>query len=192
MKYACILIWSIGTLLWAQDAPLQVEIVKDNSFETAETFGDHEIRLNVLSLLAGPVIDTSYERIPNASSSYGLSMLINLSDNDFTYQNFALTPYYRFYFLDRKDYGARGTYVELFSSLSSVENYYDYYDIGYPYRGTSDNSFQISLGAGIGRKWVNRKGYSFELNFGVGRYLLNTDSMEEAHIRTGFSVGKRF
>ena len=66
-----------------------------------------------------------------------------------------------------------------------------------------EKSFNIALGAGIGQKWVNKKGWTFEINFGVGRYLTNnegesmpgrdvTSLRPEASIRGGFGIGKRF
>ena len=190
MKFRSIIVFLISAWGWAQDAPLQVEIVKNSSYEAPETFGKHEIRINALGLIAGPTIEINYERILNPSSGFGVGMLIDLSDNDFTTQNFAITPYYRFYFLGREDYGAKGTFVEIFSAFASAENYEDNYnDNGYFYRET--NEFQISLGASLGRKWVNQKGYSFEIFIGGGRYLIQTSGYE-AHLRLGFSVGKRF
>ena len=59
-------------------------------------------------------------------------------------------------------------------------------------------------GAAIGQKWVNKKGWTFEITGGVGRFLLNKDgnsdelgravesSRPEALLRGGFSIGKRF
>ena len=50
----------------------------------------------------------------------------------------------------------------------------------------------------MGRKWINRKGFTFELLFGVGRNLLykskDDDSISRTAgiVRAGISVGKRF
>lgn len=190
MKRLSFIVFLVSFWGWSQDEQLQVEIVKNSSYEAPETFGKHEVRLNVLGLLAGPTIEANYERILNASSGFGVGILIDLSNNDYSTQNFAITPYYRVYFLGREDYGAKGTYVELFSAFASTLTYDDYYTNDY-YRYEESDEFQISLGASLGRKWVNQKGFSFEIFIGVGRYLLDT-SGDQAHLRLGFSIGKRF
>ena len=58
---------------------------------------------------------------------------------------------------------------------------------------------------GFGRKWVNKKGWTFEYMIGFGRFLFanrgddNTDSnygvddyRPEATFKGGISIGKRF
>ena len=113
---------------------------------------------------------------------------MNFGDAEFTKQNFSITPYYRFYFLNRKDYGANGLFVEAFSSFSTVD-----FD---EESSSNSNEFQFSMGVGLGKKWVNRNGFTFELFAGVGRYFINREtedhSQPEAHGRFGISIGKRF
>jgi len=167
----------------AQEEPIQVEIVKDSSFEFVDPFGKQELRLNMLDLLLGPAIHVFYERVVDASNSYGVSTFLDLSDNNSSYQNFSVNPFYRFYFLNRKDFGAQGIFVEVFSSLASVE--VDNYDSG-------NNEFQVSLGMSLGRKWINKSGFTFETFLGMGRYLLDSEEGNEAHGRIGIAVGKRF
>tara|TARA_B100001094_G_scaffold228079_1_gene222619 strand:+ start:2950 stop:3168 length:219 start_codon:yes stop_codon:yes gene_type:complete len=58
-------------------------------------------------------------------------------------------------------------------------------------------SFDIAPGLAVGRKWINRNGFSFELLFGVGRNLLigsdqNWETRTAGTLRMGVSVGKRF
>jgi len=111
----------------------------------------------------------------NKSNSIGLSMFINAGEEDnLTYRRFAINPYYRFYFYNSKEYGARGFFVEGFSSFASVKN----------------ESLQVSLGMTIGQKWVTTKGFSFELFVGLARYV--TDTYLEAHLPVGIAIGKRF
>ena len=76
----------------------KVEIVKDSSKEYASAYGKHEIRLNALDLVVHPAFHIYYERIVNESNGYGVSLFANFGENETTYQNVALTPYYRFYF----------------------------------------------------------------------------------------------
>lgn len=170
----------------------KVEIVKDSSHEFADAFGKHEIRLNALDLVVHPAIHVYYERIVDESNGFGASLFLNFGDNEASYQNFAFTPYYRFYFLNRKDFGASGLFVEVFSSFSSMN--FDYYS--YDIEEKSENEFQFSMGIALGKKWVNRKGFTFETFIGVGRYFIDRDDENyygpEAHGRFGLSIGKRF
>ena len=154
---------------------VKVAVVKDSSLEATYPKGDNEIRLNALSFLVVEDINIFYEKILNKSNSLGLSMFINAGDYDpLTYRKFAINPYYRFYFYNSKEYGARGFFVEGFSSFASVEN----------------ESLQISLGMTIGQKWVTTNGFSFELFAGLARYV--TETTLEAHAPIGIAVGKRF
>ena len=79
----------------------KVEVV--NQFDEVEVHEKNEIRLNALDLIMHPALSLSYERILNESNGYGVSLFANFGDHDATYQNFSITPYYRFYFLNRKD-----------------------------------------------------------------------------------------
>ena len=77
-------------------------------------------------------------------------------------------------FYNSKEYGARGFFVDGFSSFASVKN----------------ESLQVSLGMTIGQKWVTTNGFSFELFVGLARYI--TDTVLEAHAPVGIAIGKRF
>lgn len=171
---------------YAQEEPVQVEIVKDSSHEFADPIGKHELRVNMLDLLVSPALHLYYERVIDASNGYGVSLFVDLKNNNVYFQNFSLNPYYRFYFLNRTDYGARGLFVEAFSSLASV-NFHEEFGIY-----EDKDTFQISLGMSVGRKWVNSSGFTFEAFIGFGRYLLDTPKPIEVHGRFGLSIGKRF
>ncbi|MGB2100608.1 MAG: hypothetical protein ACPHT9_03535, partial [Flavobacteriaceae bacterium] len=128
--------------LFAQEQPeekvIKVEIVKDSSFEAADSFGDNELRINFFDLLALPGFHGYYEKIIDENSSFGTGLFINFSDNlssDIVHRRFALSPYYRLYFLNRRDYGAKGLFVELFTSFASAKDMYD----DYSYDVYSDN-----------------------------------------------------
>ncbi len=176
----------------AQEEVTKVEIV--NQFQEVNILEKNEIRLNALDLLIHPALHVYYERVVSESSGYGASLFVNFGDHDATNQNFAFTPYYRFYFLNRKDYGASGLFVEAFSSFSSV-NFGDYWFIDDGITKNADE-FQFSMGVGLGKKWVNRSGFTFEVFAGVGRYFIDREgqnySNPETHGRIGFSIGKRF
>ena len=183
-----------------EEKVVKVEIVKNTSFEAADSFGNNEFRVNFFDLLVLPGFHGYYEKIIDENSSYGTGLFINFSDNlssDIVQRRFAISPYYRLYFLNRKDYGAKGLFVELFSSFASAKdmNDDDLYDVFYDDFDDRDNIFRVSVGATIGRKWITRSGYTFEPFIGVGRYLDSQDSNggnPEAHVRLGFSIGKRY
>ena len=164
----------------------KVEVV--NQYEEVEFFEKNEIRLNALDLIVHPALSISYERLVNESNGYGISLFANFGDNNTSYQNIAFTPYYRFYFLNRKDFGASGIFVEAFSSFSTVDFDGD--------TNTDSGEFQFSMGVVLGKKWVNRNGFTFELFAGVGRYFINRETDDsyhpEAHGRFGIAIGKRF
>jgi hypothetical protein len=159
-----------------EEEVIKVEIVNNSSLDAAFPMGENELRINALSFLAATDINIFYERILNRSSSYGLSIFINGGDddNDITDRKFAINPYYRFYFYNSKEYGARGTFIEAFSSFASLES----------------ESLQVSLGMTIGRKLINTRGFSFELFLGLSRYITGSDN--GVYIPIGIALGKRF
>ena len=60
-----------------------------------------------------------------------------------------------------------------------------------------ENYFDMALGLADGRKWINRKGFTLETLFGVGRNLFfdeESDSGDRsaASARLNISIGKRF
>lgn len=183
-----------------EEKVIKVEIVKDSSFEAADTFGNNEIRVNFLDLLLFPAFHGYYERIIDENSSYGTGLFVNFGEtysSDVVQRRFAISPYYRLYFLNRRDFGAKGLFVELFSSFASAKDIgdNDLYDVYYDDFDDRDNIFRVSVGATIGRKWITRSGYTFEPFIGVGRYLdshSSTSGNPEAHLRLGFSIGKRY
>jgi hypothetical protein len=183
-----------------EEKVIKVEIVKDSSFEAADSFGNNEFRVNFFDLLVLPGFHGYYEKIIDETSSYGTGVFINFSENlssDIVHRRFALSPYYRLYFLNRRDYGAKGLFVELFSSFASAKDMDDddFYDIDYGSLDNRENIFRVSVGAAIGRKWITRSGFTFEPFIGVGRYLDSHGSSggnPEAHLRLGFSIGKRY
>lgn len=166
----------------------------ENSFSTSEDLPKTELRINALALLVGPALDASYEHVLSNSSGLGGSLLWNFGGDNYGNQKFALTPFYRFYFFNQKDYGARGLFVEGFSSLAIVEPYTEWVELrdGSYMEQDQGNQFQWSVGFAAGRKWINQKGFSFEIFLGVGRYLLSTQTTDELHPRIGASFGKRF
>ena len=161
--------------------------------------GKHELRLDAFEALAFTTIEVNYEYVISKYSGAGAAISFNLGNEAIGGygQNFAFTPYYRQYFLNKKEYGARGLFVEgdLQFATGDYENYYYNYDpnTGYSSEGTLDeNWFEAGIGLAIGQKWVSNNGFTFEISAGGGRYLLNGDFAPEGYFRGGILVGYRF
>ena len=196
----------------------QVEVLKnDNQIsDLFEELGQNELKLDLGDMLGFPAFDINYERIKDPYSSFGVSLFLNVSNNDSASRNwtdkFTLSPFYRFYFFNKKDYGGAGFFAEIFTKFSFGKHDVEYYNFnpdpnnpGIDYWETiEENFFDIAPGAGIGQKWLNKKGWTFEINLGVGRYLLNKDFIADSNgqevnyvrpvaaFKGGLFIGKRF
>jgi len=207
---------------YSQNDVQNVRVIKDDSqvTELVNILGKNEIKLDVIDLLFQPALSLSYERISDSYSSFGGDIFINFNNNNSSVSwsdRFSISPFYRFYFLNKKDFGGAGFFVELFSKFSfgqeTVEYAYGIYNSEPPqpyYEFVDENYFDIGLGVGIGRKWINKKGITFEIMFGIGRYLLDEvggvddeaipfgvddvfrNHRPEVTVKGGISIGKRF
>ena len=208
MKKVFLLVIALSNFLIAQEVQ-KVEIIKtdDQISNLFDQLGTNEIKLDLIDIIAYPAFDITYEKIKNPYNSFGASLFINFSSeqNSEWVDEFSLTPFYRFYFFNKKDFGGAGFFAEVFSKFSSGRTEYNIYYEDQPSgfsRWESDtiNQFDIALGASIGQKWVNKMGWTFEVNFGVGRFITNNQnedyngyySRPEATVKGGLSIGKRF
>lgn len=141
-------------------------------------FKNHEIRVGGLKLIAGPILETNYEYVFNRNSGAGISILFNLNTENEYPENFSVAPFYRFYFLNKQDYGANGFFVEGFGKVAS---------------GSEEdfNFTDASLGMSLGKKWINSSGFVFEALLGASRSL-GGNSEYEVYFRGGLFVGYRF
>ncbi len=154
----------------------------------------HEFRIDVLETLALPALDISYEYVLSKYSGVGATININFQDEDSDFrQEFAFTPYYRQYFFNKKDYGARGFFAEGLLQYASGENgdfLFGEDVLDESERGTWN---KFGVGVAIGQKWVSRNGFVIELSLGGGRYLSDDDGVSpEGFFRGGVSFGYRF
>ena len=192
-----ILLFTFG---YSQDVQ-QVEVIKSDRqvSELLDEIGDQELKLDVIDLLTQPALNVGYEKINDAYSSYGAEVFLNFNDNSLSRswsERFSLNPFYRFYFLNKTDFGGEGYFAEVFIKFSNIEYDRDtyFYDPmpNEPYSTTEEmKAWDIAPGVGVGRKWVNKKGWTFEYMIGFGRYLFNNDG-PEATFKGGISIGKRF
>jgi hypothetical protein len=201
MKKYIIILLSIPSLLFAQSKDNEVIVIKSDTQieEFTSSLGQNELRVDFLDLLVFPAITVGFEKIIDSSSGYGATLFLNIGGEDTIGEvyndKFALTPYYRFYFLQSKDFGGYGIFAEVFTKFSSgnYEKFNDFLDQNQ--NNETLSYFDISPGLAVGKKWINRKGFTFELLFGVGRNLSTDDdsiARSAGTIRAGVSVGKRF
>lgn len=160
---------------------------QDEGFERNEN--KHEFRLDALEALAVPNLEFSYEYVNNKYSGFGASISFSLDDEFSEYQKFAFTPYYRQYFLNKKDFGARGLFVEGLMRFAAGDGN-QFLDINNN-RITEDDWFDVGIGLAVGQKWVSDNGFVFELSIGGGRYLLD-ENPDGGFIRGGVLIGYRF
>ena len=174
MKNYIIILFLIPLVSFSQEKVQKVEVVKSDTQieEFTSSLGKNEIRVDFLDFLVFPALTIAYEKSNNSNSGFGATLFINLDDgNSLLDDPIILTPYYRFYFLQTEDFGGNGIFAEIFTQLSSSK---------------------IAPGFAIGKKWINRKGFTLELLAGVGRNLSSDGDNDEAVARLGVSIGKRF
>ena len=194
MKNILLLLFIFSLTSYSQDKIQQVEVVKtDTQIQNfSSEIGQNELRFDFFSLLAYDSFSATYERMNDTSTAYGVSMLINFGEDNELNDNFAVTPYFRIYFLESEDYGGYGFFAEVFSKLGFGESEF-YLDNTNNY--IEENYFDVALGVAVGRKWINRKGYSFEILIGLGKNLLyDNDQLDRSETMGRFSasIGKRF
>ena len=201
MRYSLALIHILFfNYVFSQDVQ-QVEVLKNDKQVTDlfDKIGDSEIKLDVIDFLTQPALNIGYEKINDSYSSYGAEVFLNFNDNNASRtwsEKFSLNPFYRFYFFNKTDFGGEGYFAEVFMKLSYLrydrETWYNRSGSRSPYIMYEEiKTFDVAPGVGVGKKWVNRKGWTFEYMIGFGRYLFNNDG-PEATFKGGISIGKRF
>ena len=206
-----ILLFNFG---YSQDVQ-QVEVIKSDRqvSELLDEIGDQEIKFDVIDFLTQPALNIGYEIINDSYSSYGTEIFLNFNDNNISRswsEKFSLNPFYRIYFFNKTDFGGEGYFAEVFMKFSNIEferDSYFYNPMPNELNSTTEEikAWDIAPGVGVGRKWVNKKGWTFEYMIGLGRYLFansgNDDVPEggsvsdyrpEASFKGGVSIGKRF
>ena len=145
----------------------------------------NELKIGMVKLLAGPILDLEYERIANTYASYGSNIVINLGSNYFLY-DFSLSPFYRIYFTERKQYGTKGLFIQGFMGYYTGEDYYYYYD------SHLKKYHSLGAGVGLGWKWVNKQGFVIQFLAGGGRTIAGGHRAPEGLFQGDLSVGYRF
>ena len=200
MRYSLVLLYVLFfNQVFSQDIQ-QVEVIKNDKQveELFDELGGSEMKLDIIDLLSQPALNIGYEKLNDSYSSYGADIFLNFNNNATRSwsEKFSLNPFYRFYFLNKTDFGGEGYFAEVFMKLSYLrydrETWYTRSGSRSPYIMYEEiKTFDVAPGVGVGKKWVNRKGWTFEYMIGFGRYLFNNDG-PEATFKGGISIGKRF
>ena len=147
----------------------------------------HEIKVGAIRLLAGPILEGTYEYIYSKDFTYGTSVLVNLNSKNYYDEEFSVTPFARFYFQETKEYGAQGFFVEGFGKYVSGK-----YNPTLIFSNNSPKSYSAgALGIGLGKKWFNSSGFVFEILVGVGR-TIGGGEQPDAIFRGDIGLGYRF
>ena len=201
--------------MYGQNTIEEVRVVKDDKQidDLFSEIGSNELKLDILDILSQPALQITYEKINDPYSSFGADIFLNFNDNNASRswsEKFSLNPFYRFYFFNKTDFGGEGYFAEVFMKFTNIEydrNIYFHDSMpNEPYVTSEEiKAWDIAPGVGVGRKWVNKKGWTFEYMLGLGRYLFpnskNDDVPEggsvsdyrpEASFKGGISIGKRF
>jgi len=162
----------------------------------------HELKIGAVKLLAGTIVEVTYEHIHSETFTYGVSVLGNLDSKSNDYpEDFSVTPFARFYFTEPKHYGAKGFFVEGFGKFISGKDYNGYtesYSVDvdgttlYNYIDKRERYTAGSVGIALGWKLINRAGFVFEILGGAGRNFGGGRAMADASFRGDINLGYRF
>jgi len=180
----------MSTIGFAQEDEKQ-----DKEVDAIAATRKHELRLDAIELLASEKIELDYEYVFSKYSGIGGYISYDFDQNDYVEdQIFAIGGFYRQYFFNRKDFGARGLFAEglvQFGYFEDKDNQYDYLTDTY-----SENDLQygaLGVGFALGQKWVSSNGFILELSAGIGRNFGNQDYRQtDVFFRGGILVGYRF
>ena len=149
----------------------------------------NEIKIDVVQPLLGGSVEAIYERNLNKNSSIGISGLYMFSEKIDEDMNYSITPYYRRYFGEKY---AAGFFLEGFGMFSSIDGK-KVYDTEQQLTSENPDVYDVSVGLGLGSKWVTKSGFIFEINLGLGKQLFNADKTDHNQVlRYGLKFGYRF
>lgn len=149
-------------------------------------YGKHEIKLNAILLVVG-AFEVNYEYLLNEEMGLGISAFAAYDDSVIEDIDYYISPYFRYYF--GKKY-ASGFFVEGFGMLNRTDR-----NVNLIFLESEDSNFvtDFALGFGLGSKWVTKRGWMFEFNYGIGRNLFNNKESDLDLIgKFGISLGYRF
>jgi len=149
-------------------------------------YSQQEIKVDVANPLIIKSLGFSYESYLTEDSSFGVSLLINLADQDVSFrynENLMIAPYYRHYFTTNEQWNFFGEgFLGINSGKKESIEDSNVFDVKY-----TDGA----LGVAVGTKYVSSGGFIIDLYGGLGRNLFGSDSPTLVP-RVGLNIGWRF
>lgn len=177
MKKVLFILLLTGTICYGQDKDPIFDLNKNRT----------EIKVNGFAITATSALELEIERTLSKRSSVGLSFFtsFNNPEDELVYNNIqtSLTGFYRFYL--GKKYN-QGFFLEGFGM----------YNTSHTLNAGTTNSYSVvkdfAVGAGIGYKYVSKKGLILQANYGLGKNIFEPLSGESTLTRIGVSIGFSF
>src|SRR5690606_38895679 len=119
----------------------------------------NHVTIDPISLLAGPILNISYERVVTEDIGVGVNGLFGLREtdqyNDWIDDVVQVSPYARLFLAG--SHGA-GFFMDAFIPITNTRNYFDDNNSidGY-HTGTGKRSTSVGVGIGIGGKWMLKR-----------------------------------
>lgn len=149
----------------------------------------HEVKMNVLDMIAFKSLNITYQYIISDESGAGVSVFFPLADQQNIFsqdEKFSITPFYRHYF---ELSGMSDVFAEAFFAINSGEGEVDSL-IGGGKRVIeyTDGAF----GFAFGKSYISDKGLVAEAYVGAGRNLFDVEGAPNFVPRIGINIGYRF
>jgi len=137
--------------------------------DAVNNISKQEVRWDAFDFIALENFEFHYEYVINTYSGIGVALGANFSSPLDSEYKFAVEPFYRQYFFNEKDYGARGFFVEGLTRIAmgeqEVSDQFSMPEI--------ENWTDFGIGIGLGQKWVRNNKFVVEISAGIGRYILS-------------------
>jgi hypothetical protein len=149
-------------------------------------FAQQEVKIDIADALVIRSLEFSYESYMNKESSYGISLLFNLEDQevDFRYnENVIITPYFRNYFTLDAQWNLFG---EAFLSINSGK-----INVITVNNSELQKYTDTALGIAVGTKYISDSGLVIDIYAGAGRNLFGSIGPVVVP-RAGLNIGWRF
>ncbi len=145
----------------------------------------HELKFGILKPVLNEAVEVTYEYVATHKLGFGLAILFNTDKTNSFQEDFAVTPFARFYFQDPTKQSGNGLFLEGFGKY--IEGRYTgLNESSIPYTSTS-------LGLGAGYKWLFKTGLIIEPVVGFSKTLAPKDSAAPGGgLRGDVALGYRF
>ena len=148
----------------------------------------NHVMIDPVFLIAGPIVNFSYERALNEDVGLGLHGLIGMETMDDQLQ---FSPFARFYVAG--SHGA-GFFLEGFVPIvnreETISEYVELYESNIE---ATKKHTSVGLGVGVGGKWLLKRNIMLEVSGGLARKLIkSTENTETLTGKWMFGIGYAF